>query len=40
MMPTVIGSSWQLHAQLITAENGSNVIAEELVTLQLDEEDL
>ena len=40
MMPTVIGSSWQLHAQLITVENGSNVIAEELVTLQLDEEDL
>ncbi len=40
MMPTVYGSSWQLHAQLISAENGSNVIAEEFATLQLDEEDL
>jgi hypothetical protein len=38
MMPTVYGNHWQLQAQVVSAENQSNVLVEESVTLEIDDE--
>jgi hypothetical protein len=38
MMPTLYGNKWQLQAQLLSATNRHHVIAEETVTLELDDD--